>query len=232
MQPTYEQLLVVPSINTTMEPEMNLLCPEGAPFGTVRVPLPAAGLNVGNLDEYSRTTLDMVAEFQRHQPKLVVHGCTSAGLLGGMKGTRAILDSLEQLTGAPAISTASAMTDVLGEEGAHEIAVLTPYLATLNKAVEAYLDEAGFEVDVLASFECGGLDELVAVTQQQVMEKAIEIVTPRSSALLIACSQLPSVGIVEPLRKRLGIPVWSSVSATAWAASRALASQPPVAVAS
>jgi maleate isomerase len=97
--------------------------------------------------------------------------------------------------------------------------------------VEAYLDEAGFEVEVLASFECGNLDELVAITQQQVMEKALEIVTPRSSALLIACSQLPTIDVVKPLRERLGIPVWSSVGATAWAASRALSRQPETATA-
>jgi maleate cis-trans isomerase len=31
---------------------------------------------------------------------------------------------------------------------------------------------------------------------------------------------LPTLNVVPELRARLGIPVWSSISATAWAASR------------
>jgi arylmalonate decarboxylase len=35
-------------------------------------------------------------------------------------------------------------------------------------------------------------------------------------ALLIACSQLPTHGIVESLQREWHRPVWSSVQATAW----------------
>jgi maleate isomerase/arylmalonate decarboxylase len=54
---------------------------------------------------------------------------------------------------------------------------------------------------------------------------ALRTVTPHSKALFIGCSQLPTLGLVPELRQRLGIPVWSSITATAWAAARAF---PPV----
>jgi maleate cis-trans isomerase len=40
-------------------------------------------------------------------------------------------------------------------------------------------------------------------------------VTDRHEALFIACSQLPTLGILEALRRDLGIPVWTSIAATA-----------------
>jgi maleate cis-trans isomerase len=70
---------------------------------------------------------------------------------------------------------------------------------------------------------CPDVDSLGRVTETEVRDLAFRTVTPRSKALFIACSQLPTRGILEELRRRLGIPVWSSISATAWAASRAAA---------
>jgi maleate cis-trans isomerase len=77
----------------------------------------------------------------------------------------------------------------------------------------------------LSSFLCETTDALGAVTEPQVWEKALATVTPQSRALFIACSQLPTLGIIVPLRERLGLPVWSSIRATAWAMARMLAAR-------
>jgi maleate isomerase len=112
---------------------------------------------------------------------------------------------------------------VLEHEGVDETAVATPYLKPVNDGLRRYLEGFGIKVEVLNSLECQTVDELGAVTADQVMELALRTVTPRSKSLFIACSQLPTLDIIGQLRERLGIPVWSSISATAWAASRALA---------
>ena len=216
-------VLAVPANNTSMEPELNVLCPQAAPFAVARVVVPREGLNLGNLAEYSKTTLEAVEPFLADHPKLVVHGCTAAGFLAGSKATAEMVDKLRQQSGAVVVSTGSAMTDVLQHEGVNETAVVTPYLKPVNDGLRRYLADVGIAVEVLDSFECQTIDEFGAVTREEVMELALKTVTPRSKSLFIACSQLPTLGIIEPLRERLGIPVWSSISATAWAASRALA---------
>jgi maleate cis-trans isomerase len=40
-------------------------------------------------------------------------------------------------------------------------------------------------------------------------------------AVFIACSQLPTYEIIGDLERDLGVPVWSSIRATAWQALRA-----------
>ncbi len=216
-------VLIVPANNTTAEPEMTALAPELAPFAVARVPVPSEGVTVENMPAYARSTLEVVEEFQPLHPRLVVHGCTAAGFLSGAKGVAEITAALRKQTGAIVTSTAAAMIEVLRHEGVSETAVATPYLTPVNDGLKAYLAGAGIDVEVLNSLFCPDVDSLGRVTEEEVLDLALRTATPRSKALFIACSQLPTRGVLEELRQRLGIPVWSSISATAWAASRAAA---------
>ncbi len=215
-------LLVVPANNTTMEAEMNALCPHLAPFLVARVKRPARTLTVDDLPDYRRSTLEAIEPFLADKPDLVVYGCTAAGFLGGPDGNAMMVEALRELTGAVVVSTAGAMEEVLAEEGVTEIAIVTPYLTAVNDGLRAYLNHAGVAVEVLDSFFCETVAALGEITEDQVREKALATVTDRTRSLFIACSQLPTLNLVPELRERLGIPVWSSIQATAWAADRAL----------
>lgn len=220
---TPRAVLIVPANNTTMEPEMGVLAPELAPFAVARVPVPPEGVTVENMPAYARSTLTALDEFLPLGPRLVMHSCTAAGFLSGAEGVAAITAALRKRSGAIVVSTAAAMIEVLRSEGVSETAVVTPYLTPVNEGLRTYLAGAGIAVEVLNSFLCPDVDALGCVTEAEVLDLALRTVTPRSQALFIACSQLPTRGVLQELRARLGIPVWSSISATAWAASRAAA---------
>jgi maleate isomerase len=136
-----------------------------------------------------------------------------------------MVESLRERTGAIVVSTAGAMIDVLRDAGISETAVVTPYLQPVNDGLRAYLETSGIQVETLNSFFCKTTAELGAVTEDQVLELARRTVTPSSKSLFVACSQLPTLRAVARLRDDLGIPVWSSIQATAWAGARALASK-------
>jgi maleate cis-trans isomerase len=216
-------LLVVPENNTTMEPEMNALCPEFAPFMVARVKRPARTLVRDDLPAYRQSTLEAVEPFLSEKPDLVVYGCTAAGFLGGRAGNASMVEALRDRTGAAVVSTAEAMEQVLRHENVQETAVVTPYLAAVNDGLQEVLGEAGVAVETLDSFFCETTAALGRITEEEVSEKALTTVTPRSQALFIACSQLPTLNVVPALRARLGIPIWSSITATAWAANRMMA---------
>jgi len=117
------------------------------------------------------------------------------------------------------------MVESLRHDGVRVTTVVTPYLPSVNEGLTRYVEAGGIEVDKLSSLMCETTEALCAVTEPQVLEKALATVTPQSKALFIACSQLPTLDIIVPLRKRLGIPVWSSIRATAWAMARILAAK-------
>ncbi|MEJ8571526.1 hypothetical protein [Microbaculum marinum] len=215
-------LLVVPANNTTMEPELTALCPVISGLAVARVSLPPEGVTPDTLDDYTRTTLAAIEPFAGGRPRLVVYGCTAAGFLAGPEANARLTGEMQRRTGAPVVATASAMIDVLRHEGVTETAVVTPYLEPVNDGLRAYLAAEDIAVEVLGGCECRTTEELGRVTQDDVLEMALATVTPRSKALFIACSQLPTMGILDELRERLGVPVWSSISATAWASARRL----------
>ena len=72
------------------------------------------------------------------------------------------------------------------------------------------------------SFDTKSLEEIGRITTEQVLEKALAIATPDAQAMFIACSQLPTAGIIPTLTDKLKRPVWSSVKAAAWMASQTL----------
>lgn len=216
-------LLVVPANNTTMEPEMNALCPDFAPFLVARVKRPARTLTRDDLPAYRVSTLEAVEPFLAQKPELVVYGCTAAGFLAGRAGNASMVQALRERTGAAVVSTAEAMEQVLHHESATETAVVTPYLAPVNDGLREVLAEAGVAVETLDSFYCETTAALGEITEDQVREKALATVTDRSRALFIACSQLPTLNVVPSLRTALRIPVWSSIAATAWAANQMMA---------
>ena len=216
-------LLIVPANNTTMEPEIAALCPELDTILVARVRRPMRTLTADDMAGYGEATIEAVAPFVSERPDIVVHGCTAGGFLAGPEGNARIVEQLARATGAPVISTADAMVEALRHSGVRSTAVVTPYLPSVNQGLSRYVEAGGVEVETLSSFLCETTDALGAVTEPQVWEKALATVTPQSRALFIACSQLPTLDIIVPLRGRLGIPVWSSIRATAWAMARMLA---------
>jgi maleate cis-trans isomerase len=218
-------LIVVPENNTTMEPEISALCPALTPLSVARVKRPARTLQLADLPAYAEATLDAIEPFAADPLDLVIYGCTAAGFLGGPAGNTRIVERLRERTGATVVSTAGAMIDALRRDGVAETAVVTPYLQPVNDGLRAYLESSGIRVETLNSFFCKTTAELGAITQDQVLELTRRTVTPQSKSLFIACSQLPTLDVVARLRTELGIPVWSSIQATAWAAAAALTHQ-------
>ena len=218
-------LLVVPANNTTMEPEIRALYPELAELMVARVKRPPRTLTVEDMPDYGRATIAAVLPFVAAKPDLVVYGCTAAGFLAGPEGNGRMVAELKSSTRAPVVSTSEAMVEALRHSGVTRTVLVTPYLKAVNDGLAGYLSSCGIAVEALASFYCETTDALGRITAAQVEAKALETVAPASKALFIACSQLPTLAIIGPLRQRLGIPVWSSIQATAWSGARVLAAR-------
>ncbi len=213
-------LLIVPASNTTVEPEMAALLPGYGRQLVARVPNPPGGLSAASIPAYADATVEAVAPFLQNRPDVAVHCCTAAGFLAGPEGNRVIVERIATRCGVPVVGTSDAMVQALRHSGARRVAVVTPYLTPINAGLRHYLEAGGVTVDVLESLECPTVEALCAVTEREVFEKAIATAGAMHDALFIACTQLPTVNLLGPLRERLGIPVWSAMSATAWAVAR------------
>ena len=208
--------LMVPSNNTTMEPELLAWLPEGSCCRTLRVPRGNGTLTPADLPDYLGAAIALAKELADEDIDLVVYGCTAAGFMAGLARDSAVAADLAKVTGRRVVTTASAMLAALERLGARNIAVITPYLDDVNERLRDFLSEAGIDVAVLSTFGARTTAELAAIRPQQIAERAREIVPTGVDALFIACSQLPTYEITLELEQELALPVWSSIRATAW----------------
>jgi len=214
--------LMVPSNNTTMEPELLAWLPEGSSCRTLRISRGAGTLTPAELPEYIERALVLAGDFVDEELDLIVYGCTAAGFMGGPARDAQLAAELSKRAGRRVITTASAMSAVLEHIGARRVAVITPYLDIVNERIRAYLGESGISVEILSTFNARTTDELAAIQPRQIAQRARDVMQPGLDAMFIACSQLPTRSIISGLEHELGIPVWSSIRATAWQAERAM----------
>ena len=218
--------LLVPANNTTMEPELREWLPEGSTCRRIGIPRGKGLLRPADLPAYLAHTIELAAGFAADGTDLVVYGCTAAGFMAGPRRDSEVAAAIAGATGKPVVTTAGAMTAALAEIGARRVTLVTPYLDEVNERLTAFVESSGIAVAALASFRAQTVDELAAITPEQIRELSRATMRGASDALFIACSQLPTRSILPGLERELGRPVWSSIRATAWAACRAAGSAP------
>lgn len=213
--------LMVPANNTTMEPELLAWLPEGSSCRRIGIPRGKAMLTPETLPEYLAEASNLAKQFRDEEIDLVVYGCTAAGFMAGPARDAQVASELAAITRKRVVTTAGAMNAALREIGARRIALITPYLDAVNEQLKKFL-EPDIAIEVLSTFRAETVDELAAITPEQISKRAREIMAaePGADAVFIACSQLPTRAIIPALERDLGVPVWSSIRATAWQATR------------
>jgi maleate cis-trans isomerase len=175
-------------------------------------------LTPADLPAYLAHTVELARTFATAGTDLIAYGCTAAGFMAGPQRDAEVAAEISGLTRKPVVTTASAMTAALRELGARRVTVVTPYLDAVNERLTAFIEASGTAVENLVSFRAETVDALAAITPGEIVDLARAAMSPRSDAMFIACSQLPTRAIIGGLERDFGRPVWSSIRATAWAA--------------
>ena len=215
--------LMVPINNTTMERELLAWLPAGSMCTTQRIPRGKGLLTRESLPEYIAQALSLAKAFIDPDVDVVAYGCTAAGFISGPAGDAALQVELASITGKNVVTTARSMVLALQEIGAKKIALVTPYLDTVNTQLKAFLADGGIEVRRFNSFYAQNTDELGRIDAHQVAQLARETMQDDCDALFIGCSQLPTCEILGDLQREFARPALSSIQVTARRAQRAAA---------
>lgn len=212
--------LILPSSNTTMEPEMRRLLPEGVTLHSARVPL--RSVTVEELVEMEEAAEEEARRLATLEPDLLVYGCTTGSLVKGPGHDEAVARRLSRAAGGvPAIATATAVVEAARALAAERIALLSPYIREVHEREISFLEHHGLRVAAERSLGIRENIEIGRVDPRRLYREARRLVEgSRSSVdvLFISCTNLPTLEIIEPLERDLGIPVYSSNTATAWLA--------------
>lgn len=216
--------LIVPSTNTTVEPEFAALAPDGVACFATRVP----ARETTDADDKVAAILDMhgrieaaARELADFGPDVIAYACTSGSFLKGVQSDAELCASLSDAHGLPMITTSAALLEALEALGSHRVSVVTPYITQVSSGVQRYLGESGYEVvaahdlELLSNLDKGRLGpEASYRAAQQIRHDDADVV-------IISCTNWRTAEAAAALEKDLGIPVVSSNLATMWAALRA-----------
>ncbi|MBV9079195.1 MAG: aspartate/glutamate racemase family protein [Methylobacteriaceae bacterium] len=214
--------LIVPPTNTVNEAEWAFACPSGVTVHTARMPLHLDSATPEGRrrleDDLRRAALDLAAA----EVDVIAYGCTAGSLVLPLD---TITSFVSRETGIPAVATAPAIVEALRDLGARRLVVATPYHDALNEHEARFLEACGFEVVRLRGLGlgAGGLHEfrlISRVTPTDLLAFVMEVDHPEADAVVVSCTDLPTMAIHQALAARLGKPVVTSNQATFQAALR------------
>lgn len=212
--------LVVPSSNTTVEPEFRGMAPPATTVHAARMPL--EDVTPENLAEMAESAERAAMLLSHANVDGIAYACTTGSLLHG-PGFDAELESrLADVTGAPAVATARSVKRSLESLDAETIAVVTPYTASLDDLEREYLEAVGFEV---VSIDGRGLvdnTDIGKLTPEDAEDQVRTAMESSSSAdaIFISCTNYRSLDAVPALEDAFGLPVVTSNLATFWDLAR------------
>jgi len=209
--------LLVPSVNTTEEPDFWRLAPEGVTIHVARLKVKRMK-TFEALRSMEKETENSAEQLADAEVNVIVYGCTSRSFWGGHEWNKQIIDEIQRKTGIPAITTTEAMERSLKEKKLKKISVVTPYVSEINERLEKYLNEAGIEVvDIKAFGILDGFDH-AKIKPEEVYELARKADKPEAQGVFIACAQVRALPVLDSLEKDLRKPVISANQASLWLA--------------
>lgn len=210
--------LLLPSSNTTMEPDFYQMAPPGVTVHTARMLL--RDVTPDALEEMAGEAARAARLLKTADVDILAYGCTSGSLIRGVDWEKSLKSRLEETAGVPAVTTAGAVVDGLFTLGAERVSVFTPYTDVVNMHERLFLEAHGFMVDTIRGLGFTDNQRIGRVSREQL--ESFIVPAPVSDAVFVSCTNLPVVHLIEALEEKHRLPFVTSNQATMWAALRGL----------
>ena len=210
--------LLLPSSNTTMEPDFYQMAPPGVTVHTARMLL--RDVTPDALEEMAGEAARAARLLKTADVDILAYGCTSGSLIRGVDWEKSLKVRLEETAGVPAVTTAGAVVDGLFTLGAERVSVFTPYTDVVNMHERSFLEAHGFMVDTIRGLGFTDNQRIGRVSREQL--ESFIAPAPVSDAVFVSCTNLPVVHLIEALEEKHRLPFVTSNQATIWAALRGL----------
>ncbi|MDB5699112.1 MAG: Maleate isomerase [Alphaproteobacteria bacterium] len=230
---------IVPSSNTTMETEIPAMLRAREAIRPERFTFHSARMRMKKVTKEELAQMDQASErcaLELSDARMDVLGyaCLVAIMSQGHGYHRVSQARLEQATkanGAPApvVSSAGALIDGLRLLGVTRTSVVTPYMKPLTKLVVDYIENEAIEVVDSVALEIEDNLAVGARDPMALVDISRDVATLGIDALVLsACVQMPSLQAIEVVEQRIGLPVISAATCTAYFMLTALGLEPVV----
>jgi maleate isomerase len=219
--------IVMPSTNTSVQPECEAMRPSGVTNQIARIsiqerPLTSDQAFVEHIEAMRSGIGAAIDQVMTCGPNHVIMGVALEAFWGGVDQAEKLRTELEERAGVGVSMGSDAVRAALDAFGAKRIAVLTPHQPRGDAMVQAYLEEAGYEVKRLIGLKCQSPRLIAHTTEAQVRAAYRELDGDDVDAIVQVGTNLAGMAVAAEAERWLGKPVLSMNAVTYWRALRQL----------
>jgi maleate isomerase len=217
--------IVVPSTNTSCQPESEMLRPSGVTNQTARISIKERPLtseqafmeHVQAMRDGMRTAIDQVMTCQ---PTHVIMGVALEAFWGGVAAADELQRELAAQAGVGVSMGSTATVAALRRFGAKSIAVLTPHQPRGDEQVRRYFEEAGYSIPRLIGLKCPSPVQIAHTTRTQVLDALHTLNGDDVDAIVQVGTNLAAIDLCAEAERMFGKPVLAINAITYWDALR------------
>ncbi len=209
--------LIVPSSNTTNEPEVREHLPDGVSLHTSRM----------YLEDVESTELETMADDAKRCGELlatadvdvVMYGCTTGSLVKGSGYDEQLEEELTESTGIPSVATAASIKRAFDKLELDRITIVTPYEEELNEQEREFLEDDGYDIVSISGLNIRENTEIGSQRPEVAYRQALDAVSEtdeQTDGVFISCTNYRTFEIIDKLERDCGVPVVTSNQATLW----------------
>ena len=212
--------IVVPSVNTVMEPWAQKIVPEGVSVFAARMFIPPATTPEAFIEMDRKEGKAAIRQISSVFPDAIAYGCTASSIVQGLAYDAHLRAEIEHDYKTPSTTAAHAIVTAAKALGVSIVSIVSPYTPEVDEAEHRYFAGAGLEV---VGGACLGITDgfaLAEPTPDMLFELGVRGFDPRADGLIMTCLNTRSHTVIDRLEQKLGKPVITSTQATLWHALR------------
>jgi maleate cis-trans isomerase len=216
--------LLVPSSSSVQEWDIGRALPDD-------ITLHVARMRLSNVD--AESTLRIVQEIETESQKLadvdvdvIIFPATAPSSRNGIGYDQELIKRITAASGKPATTASTALLEALHVLSATRIVLGAPWSASVNQSVAAFIEANG--VKVLAQ-EALGLTrnlDIGLLDPQTAYDIGRRVDAAEADAVLLACGNWSTFGIIDRLERDLGKPVLTTNQVSLWHALKMMGMRP------
>ena len=217
--------VLVPSTNTTVQPEFDSMRPPGVTNHISRIRIPNVPLQSD--EDFNRLIAlikaaqdEAVDSVMSCEPDYLVMGISAETFWGGYAASRKLKAHLAEKTGLPISMGSEAAEAALKLLGAKTIGVVTPYWPVGDQNVIRFFGEAGFTVKRIEGLKCASPVDIAHVSEGRLRAALAKVDGDDVDALVQVGTNLAMAHLAGEAEVWMARPVLAINTAIYWHAMR------------
>jgi len=206
--------LIVPSSNTTNEPEFRAALPDRVSLHASRMELEKPTSE--SLERMAREAERCAELLATADVDVVAYGCTTGSLIEGPGFDEELESRLADAAGVPAVVTAASIKRAFEALGLSSLSIATPYVDELNERERVFLDAAGYSIVEMVGLGIEMNLDIGSEHPERMYRLARDVDRPDADGVFVSCTNSRTFEIVPTLEADLDKPVVTSNRATLW----------------